>query len=99
AEPVVSTDPLRLEQVLDNLLSNAAKFTDAGTVIVRTRRVSDDDVTVEVIDTGIGIAEEYLERLFTPFLQEDQRLNRRYEGSGLGLAIAKRLLDMMGGRI
>lgn len=99
AEPVVSTDPLRLEQVLDNLLSNAAKFTDAGTVIVRTRRVSDDAVTVEVIDTGIGIAEEYLERLFTPFLQEDQRLNRRYEGSGLGLAIAKRLLDMMGGRI
>ncbi len=96
--PIVSADPYRLEQVLDNLLSNAAKFTDSGSVVVRTRQTA-VAAPVEVIDTGLGMTPEYLERIFTPFLQEDSRLNRRFEGSGLGLALVKQLVELMGGRI
>lgn len=94
----VQADPQRLEQVLDNLLSNAAKFTQEGAVTVRTR-MRGDDVVVEIEDTGVGIAPEYQAQLFSPFMQEDNRLNRRFEGTGLGLALVKRLLDLMGGRI
>jgi PAS domain S-box-containing protein len=91
-------DPVRSEQVIQNLLSNAFKFTHAGTVSVSTRAEGDQAV-VEVRDTGIGISEAYMERLFTPFVQEDQRLNREYEGTGLGLALVKRVVDLMGGTI
>ena len=95
---VVLGDAYRIEQVLGNLLSNAAKFTHAGHVTVRTRR-ADGEVLIEVTDTGIGIGQEHLGKLFTPFLQEDDRLNRHYNGTGLGLALVKRLLDVMNGRI
>lgn len=98
ADPVVLGDAHRIEQVLDHLLANAAKFTDAGCVAVRTRRAA-AAVLIEVADTGIGIAPAHLDWLFTPFLQEDNGLNRRYPGAGLGLALVKRLLDAMGGRI
>ena len=98
ADPVVLGDAQRIEQVLDHLLANAAKFTDAGRVAVRTRSAG-DEVLIEVADTGIGIEQAHLDKLFTPFLQEDNRLNRRYQGVGLGLALVKRLLDVMGGRI
>ncbi len=97
-DPAALGDAQRIEQVLDNVLSNAAKFTDRGRVALRTRRAG-ADVVIEVADTGTGIDPEYLGRLFTPFLQEDSRLNRRFEGTGLGLALVKRLLDLMGGRI
>lgn len=97
-DPVVRGDAHRIEQILNNLLSNAAKFTESGSVSVRTRQL-DGEVRVEVADTGVGIGQEYLSRLFTPFLQEDHRLNRNYGGTGLSLALAKRLLDVMGGRI
>jgi signal transduction histidine kinase len=56
-------------------------------------------VEIEVVDTGVGFSEEYVEQLFTPFSQEDSRLNRRFEGSGLGLSLVKRLLDLMGGEM
>ncbi len=98
-DPSVVGDPQRLEQVIDLLLSNAAKFTREGSVTVRTRRRSDARAEIEVIDTGVGISDQYLDRLFTPFLQEDNRLNRRFEGSGLGLSLVKRLLDLMDGDI
>jgi PAS domain S-box-containing protein len=97
-DPVVLGDPGRIEQVMDNLLSNAAKFTEEGAVTVTTRR-DNGLLVVEVADTGVGIAPEYVGILFTPFMQEDMRLNRRFEGTGLGLALVKRLLDKMGGRI
>ena len=61
--------------------------------------MEDGRAVLEVRDTGIGISEAYMERLFTPFVQEDQRLNREYEGTGLGLALVKRLVDLMGGTV
>ncbi len=98
-DPEVVGDPQRLEQVIDNLLSNAAKFTEEGSVIVRTKARDDGRAEIEVIDTGVGISDKYLERLFTPFVQEDSRLNRRFEGSGLGLSLVQRLLSLMEGEI
>ena len=98
-DPAVVADPQRLEQVIDHLLSNAAKFTEQGAVTVRTRARSDGRVDIEVSDTGVGISRDYIARLFTPFLQEDSRLNRRFEGSGLGLSLVKRLLVLMEGEI
>lgn len=98
-DPVVLGDPQRLEQVIDNLLSNAAKFTDDGSVTVRTRSRRDGRAEIEVTDTGVGISDEYADSLFTPFVQEDSRLNRRFEGSGLGLSLVKRLLVLMEGEI
>ena len=97
--PVVAYgDARRIEQVLDNLLSNAFKFTSEGVVEVVARREGAQSVIV-VRDTGIGLSTEYRQRLFTPFVQEDQRLNRSYGGTGLGLALVKRLVDGMEGEI
>jgi signal transduction histidine kinase len=97
-DPVVLADPDRVEEVVAHLVSNAVKFTPAGGVTLTTA-VEGGAVRLAVEDTGIGIADAYLDRLFEPFTQEDYRLNRAYDGSGLGLAIAKRLLDGMGGAI
>ncbi|KFE58428.1 ATP-binding protein [Hyalangium minutum] len=99
----LSGDPLRLRQVLQNLISNALKFTDYGQVVVRGQPVSTEGDRVvcrfTVKDTGIGIAAEHLPRLFQSFFQTDSSVTRRYGGTGLGLAISKRLVEMMGGRI
>ncbi|WP_412061051.1 ATP-binding protein [Rubrivirga sp. IMCC45206] len=92
----VEADPSRLEQVVDQLLSNAARFTPAGSVAVSLAAVG-DRVRLEVRDTGVGIADDVLEAVFEPFVQEDARVNRDYGGTGLGLAIAHRLADQMGG--
>lgn len=97
-DPILMGDPERVEEIVDHLISNAIKFTHEGGVIISTR-LREDIVEFEVQDTGIGIAAEYLDKLFEPFTQEDYRLNRKYEGSGLGLAITKRLLNGMGGSI
>jgi PAS domain S-box-containing protein len=97
-DPVVLADPDRVEEVVAHLVSNAVKFTEAGGVTLATA-LDGEAVRLVVEDTGIGIAEEYLGRLFEPFSQEDYRLNRAYGGSGLGLAITRRLLDGMGGTI
>ena len=94
----ILTDPLRLRQVLVNLIGNACKFTAEGSIIVRLRW-ADDTLCVAVEDTGIGIPEATCERLFQPFEQADAGTTRRYGGSGLGLAISHRLIDLMGGRI
>ncbi|GIV60817.1 MAG: hypothetical protein KatS3mg043_1906 [Rhodothermaceae bacterium] len=96
--PVVLGDARRIEQIFRNLFSNALKFTESGGVTVRTRRL-EREVLVEVSDTGVGMARDYLDRLFTPFTQEEDWRNRRFEGTGLGLALVKRLLDRLGGRI
>ena len=97
-EPLLLADPERLEQVVDQLVSNAVKFTEAGSITISTL-IDEGSVRLAVKDTGVGIAAEYLERLFEPFSQEDYRLNRSFGGSGLGLAIVKRLLDGMGATI
>jgi len=94
-------DVQRIQQVLLNLVSNALKFTDSGTVSVHASRDPADPGMLrwEVSDTGIGISPEQLKRLFTPFSQADASMARRYGGTGLGLAISQRLVQMMGGTI
>jgi PAS domain S-box-containing protein len=91
-------DPLRLAQILVNLLSNAIKFTDAGSVALKVERLH-SGLRFTVSDTGIGMTEEQIERLFMPFEQADGSTTRRFGGTGLGLAISKRLTDLMGGSI
>ncbi|MTV50545.1 response regulator [Heliobacillus mobilis] len=96
-------DPLRLRQILLNLVSNAVKFTEQGEVTVSARTLSQENNAVkirfEIKDTGIGIAKELQERLFEPFTQVDGSTSRKYGGTGLGLVISKRLVRMMGGDI
>ena len=94
-------DPLRLRQILLNLASNAVKFTDKGTVVIRAVPAGSDPdmVAFEVVDTGVGIAEEARTRLFQPFSQADDTITRHYGGTGLGLAIVKNLVDLQGGSI
>src|SRR6185437_6443525 len=98
-------DALRFRQIISNLISNAVKFTEHGEVQVRaslTPHPGDPalaDLTVAVIDTGPGIAEDARARLFRRFEQADNSVARRYGGAGLGLAISRELAEMMGGRI
>ena len=96
-------DPLRLGQVLINLGNNAVKFTEHGEVVVGVECLQRDDTQVElhfwVRDTGIGMNEEQLERMFQSFSQADSSTTRKYGGTGLGLAISKKLVEMMHGRI
>jgi signal transduction histidine kinase/ActR/RegA family two-component response regulator len=98
----IVADPMRLRQVLCNLLSNATKFTDEGTIAVRigyVPRGDEGELRVEVQDTGIGIAPDQQERIFLDFVQADSSLTRRAGGTGLGLAICRQLVEMMGGAI
>lgn len=96
-------DPSRLKQVLNNLISNAIKFTSAGHVSLKVERleVKQDLCTLrfEVADTGIGISRETTSKLFQPFVQGDSSTSRRFGGSGLGLSISKYLVERMGGEI
>jgi len=99
----VRGDPVRLRQILSNLVSNAVKFTERGQVEVSAIKLgeSEDCVTVRfsVSDTGIGIAPDALESLFAPFEQADTSTTRQYGGTGLGLVICKRLVELMRGKI
>jgi signal transduction histidine kinase/CheY-like chemotaxis protein len=91
-------DSARLGQVLTNLVGNALKFTSKGSVSLDISR-SGEEIRFEVVDTGIGIGPEQMERLFQPFTQADASVTRRFGGTGLGLTICCRLVDRMGGRI
>jgi CheY-like chemotaxis protein len=94
----VSGDVTRLRQVLLNLLSNAIKFTDKGEVALTVQRGSGgDELVFAVRDSGIGLSEEGLSKLFKSFSQADSSTTRKYGGTGLGLAISKRLAELMGG--
>jgi signal transduction histidine kinase/CheY-like chemotaxis protein len=99
----VRTDPVRLKQILINLIGNAIKFTDHGCVRLVTRLLdaSMDEPMLEfdVVDTGVGMTPQMLNRLFRPFTQADASTTRRYGGTGLGLTISRRLAVMLGGDI
>jgi signal transduction histidine kinase len=96
--PAIETDPLKLKVVFKNLISNAIKFTDAGSISI-SATPQGENVAVAVRDTGIGIPTESLGAVFEPFRQAERSLNRRFEGAGLGLYVAQRLLDLLGGSI
>ena len=92
------SDPLRLTQVLVNLLSNAVKFTERGTVSLEAARQG-DSLLVRVRDTGIGMSEAQIGRLFQPFEQADTSITRRFGGTGLGLVISKHIVELLGGEL
>ncbi|MBW2038544.1 MAG: PAS domain S-box protein [Deltaproteobacteria bacterium] len=93
------SDRRRVKQVLMNLVSNAVKFTDQGSVRITARVLRDENLEMRVTDTGIGIKKEGVNRLFEPFQQIDMSLTKKYEGTGLGLYLCKKLLALLGGEI
>lgn len=103
------SDPLKIEQILNNLMSNALKFTESGSVTLTVRRRDgsldhedngySDGLELEVNDTGIGISDAEAPRLFQPFKQVDGSLTRRFVGTGLGLSIVRKLTEMLGGEV
>ncbi len=99
----VLTDPTRLRQIVLNLVGNAVKFTETGSVqvIIRWRDQNNSQplLQIDVVDTGIGMTPDQMSRLFQPFTQADSSTTRRFGGSGLGLAISHRLAEMLGGTI
>ena len=96
-------DPVRIRQIIVNLVENAIKFTEKGEILVTAdlRNTEDSRITIHfcVADTGIGISPQKKEKIFQPFDQADTSTTRRYGGTGLGLSISTRLVEMMNGRI
>ena len=96
-------DPLRLGQILMNLSNNAVKFTESGHVLLKSELVEKNDrfclLEFSVSDTGIGMTDRQMARLFTAFSQADNSVTRKFGGTGLGLVISKRLVEMIGGKI
>jgi signal transduction histidine kinase len=98
--PFFRADERKLKQILYNLLSNAVKFTpEGGTVHVEARGLNGQGVEITVHDSGIGLKEEDLERIFQPFEQGDNSTSRKYQGTGLGLTLTKRMVELHAGRI
>ena len=101
--PFLIGDPLRLKQVIVNLTNNAIKFTETGEIFIQVMLVNQvkDDVrlAISIKDTGIGISQKSLEKLFAPFSQADNSTTRKYGGTGLGLVICKQIVEMMNGKI
>jgi len=95
----IKGDPVRIRQVLLNLAGNAVKFTERGSVRIEVSQVDAANVKISVIDSGIGMTGEQIQRMFSRFTQADSSTTRRYGGTGLGLAISKTLVELMGGSI
>lgn len=100
---LVLGDPYRISQILNNLISNAIKFSEKGIVLVNLSSISETEhlqwYKISVKDTGIGIQPKQIEQIFEPFKQADSSISRKYGGTGLGLGICKKLIENMGGRI
>lgn len=96
--PTIDADPLKFKQVLLNLISNAAKFTDDGEITLRLY-TRGKELLIEVEDNGVGIPEEKLESIFDAFTQVDDSYTRTKQGTGLGLALSKRFVELMRGEL
>ena len=94
---LIFSDQDKIKQIVLNLLSNAAKFTHAGSILLSVQKVSEEDVSISVTDSGIGISAEALGRIFEEFQQADTSTTREYGGTGLGLAISRNLARLLGG--
>ncbi len=92
-------DSVRMAQVVTNLLNNAAKYTESGGDIWLTVEIRDGDLIIEVRDTGVGIAAEMLPRIFEPFTQAEQSLDRSQGGLGIGLSLVRRIVELHGGSV
>jgi signal transduction histidine kinase/CheY-like chemotaxis protein len=92
-------DSVRLQQIISNLIGNAVKFTHDGNVILTVTRAGAGKITFAISDTGIGIEEKTIDKIFDPFVQENSSIRRRFGGSGLGLSISKDIIGKMGGRL
>ncbi len=92
-------DRNRVRQILVNLISNAIKFTEEGTILIEAREISESHVVISVADTGIGISEDDIKHIYEPFRQINQTISRKYAGTGLGLAITESLVKMMNGNV
>jgi len=101
--PVLIGDPFRINQIFMNMLSNAIKFTEKGSVCLKAFLLNESDgiqkILVVIEDTGIGIKEEYLNVIFDKFTQEDETVVRKFGGTGLGMSITRQLMELMGGSI
>lgn len=95
---MIHTDPLRLRQILLNILGNAVKFTEQGSIEV-SYEIRDSKLVVTIKDTGMGISPEQRRHLFQPFSQVDNSATRRYEGTGLGLVLSRQLARILGGDV
>ncbi len=95
----ILTDDYLITEIFQNLIGNAIKYTSKGYIEINTYENDDNKLCVDVIDTGIGISEEYLPKLFKPFTQEESGYSRSYEGNGLGLALVKNYIDLIGADI
>jgi len=95
----IIADDYIVSEIFQNLIGNAVKYTKEGIISIKILSDENNRVFVEVQDTGIGISEEYLPKLFIPFLQEEMGYSRKYEGNGLGLALVKKYIDLIGAEI
>ena len=101
--PKLIGDPFRINQVLMNMLSNAIKFTEKGSVDLRAALTNDDNafqtILITIRDTGVGISEAFIDNIFKKFTQEDETVARKFGGTGLGMSITRQLMELMGGSI
>jgi PAS domain S-box-containing protein len=95
----IKTDEYALNQIIINLLDNAVKYTKEGAVSLNLITNENNNHTIEIADTGIGMSEEYLQDIFTPFSQEEHGYSRRYDGTGLGMALVKKYCDAIGAEL
>ncbi len=93
-ETEINADSYTVNQIFTQLIDNALKYTEKGNITINIKRNEKNNLIIEVADTGIGIADDYLSNLFEPFSQEEMGYSRKYEGNGIGLTLVKKYCDL-----